>query len=345
MSQQCLDFLDHMQQEWEHWRVKTSIDKIQKEVEARTSYRRYASDSDGGRLSEEDDTLPAPDINTIFDPATDLAEYTLTLPPQSASEFEDSRYMLPLSVPKNPLLPAFVPGTIYPSARGNLPDVDDGRPVSIAGVSPHQPLRYEVQQFNKLRRLPDDFLDWLQAAEAQNHDDAHRLRSTTFLNKLQPPTRPGPHQSTSSTIVTPEKPSRNNASPHRTNSPAERSPVSPVFAHHALRMKADGRHSGSLERPIRLRQLSSRSNGSLHQGLSAMSTDNKSLPISQVPDTARAPSAPVGPDSPLRNRSATGHSAFGSLTQKFWSPRARRASDVSRDGYIDSSEEDEGSYQ
>ena len=57
----------------------------------------------------------------------------------------------------------------------------------------------------------------------------------------------------------------------------------------------------------------------------------------------QAVSPTAGPESPLRHRSAQNGntSALGGLRQKFWSPRTRQASDVSRDGYVDSSDDDQ----
>lgn len=180
ISQECLDCLDQMQRDWEHWRVKSSIDKIQEEVEARTSYRRYTTGNDGGGHLQEEDPGPTPDINTLFDLAAEMADYTPALPPQSASEFEDSRYMLPLSVPRNELLSAFTLGHIYPSAGSVSPeDVELAvQQESVAGVSDHQALQYGIRDADELRRLPDDFIDWLRAAEAPNHSLSARLRLT-----------------------------------------------------------------------------------------------------------------------------------------------------------------------
>jgi hypothetical protein len=308
-SQECLECLDQMQRDWEHWRVKSSIDKIQKEVKARTSYRRYTNGSDGGSYLQENDSPPIPDINTLFDPTSDLASYSLALPPQSTSEFEDSRYMLPLSVPRNELLPAFAPRHIYQSTGSDTPEGAElvSPDNAASGVSSYRPLQYEVRESTELRQLPDDFIDWSRHAEVPNHSLSARLRST--LNQVNPVWSSEPHKSTVDTVATPEK---KKAATDRPVREAERSPVSPVFV-----------HGEGLQRPVRLRHISSRSNNSLHQELHRRNADE-----SQAPATS-------GTESPSKDR---GTGVLGTLTQRF---RARQASDASRDGYIDSSEDEE----
>lgn len=312
ISQEYLDCLDQMQRDWEHWRVKSSIDKIQKEVEARTSYRRYTTSIDGGGHPQEEDPGPIPDINTLFDLAVGMADYTPALPPQSASEFEDSRYMLRLSVPRNELLSAFTLGHLYPSAGSVSPeDLEVAvQQASVAEVSDHQALQYGIRDADELRRLPDDFIDWLRAAEAPPHSLSARLRSTLDAEgKMTKDARP--NKATLETVATPEK---KKLATDRASREAERSPVSPVFA-----------HVGGLQRPVRLRRISSSSNSGLH-------TEH----VSRNAEAQQAP-APSVSESPSK-KGGTG--VLGSLTQRF---RARQASDASRDGYIDSSE-DEASY-
>lgn len=332
ISQDCLDCLDQMQRDWEHWRVKSSIDKIQKEVEARTSYRRYTSGNVQASYYQEEDPIPVPDINIIFDVTSGLAEYTLALPPQSSSEFEDSRYMLPLSVPRNELLPAFVSGDIYPSTGNESPEPAElaAQHIYTTGESHRQPLQYAIREGSELRRLPDDFVDWLLAAETQHRNLAKRLQST-----LDRPKYPSSHKSVVNAVATPEKKKL------RPDSPicqTERSPISPVFAHRAMRTESNGRQSGGLDRPIRLRQLSSRSNASLHQESLNLNGEIHRSPVSEASHLQATHLASIGSQSPTKDRSA---GVLGSLTQRF---RTRQASDASRDGYVDSSDEEEDSY-
>ncbi|GHJ86932.1 hypothetical protein NliqN6_3334 [Naganishia liquefaciens] len=326
-SQACLQHLGQLQREWEHRRVKTSVDKIQREVEARRSYRRYANDVWGDGEAHEEDKIQTPDVNSIFDPALDLNQYNLALPSQSSTEFEDSRYMLPLSLPRNALLPAFLTAPIVMSAPGTPQDPSNltDQPASIPPGN--QPLQFSVRRSRELRRLPDDFLVWLRNSEAQDNRSARLQRSGSIPYAIQ---FSSPHISGSVpvTIATPERPMHKAAAYGHKDDQKERSPVTPVYAHHALGIKA-GSRSGSSDRPIRLRQLSSSSNG-------APGGDQTDLPTEAV-------SLPAGPESPLKSR--TSHtwdtSALGGLRQKFWSPRARHVSDASQDGYIDSSDENQ----
>lgn len=241
--------------------------------------------------------------------------------------------MLPLSVPRNELLPAFVSGHTYPSTGDESPEPAGlaAQHISTTGASPHQPLQYSIRESSELRRLPDEFVDWLRAAETQHHNLAQRLLST-----LDRPKYPALHKSVVNAVATPEKKKLPADSPIRHT---ERSPVSPVFAHRALRTESDGRHTGGLERPIRLRQLSSRSNASLHQESLNLNADTHRSPASEALHLQTTNLASLGSQSPSKGRSA---GVLGSLTQRF---RARQASDASRDGYIDSSEEDEDSHR
>lgn len=336
ISQACMQHLGQLQRDWEHRRVKTSIDKIQREVEVRRSYRRHASAAYSDNDAEEDDTFQTPNVNMIFDATVNLAQYTLPLPPQSSSEFEDSRYMLPLAVPRNTLLPAFLVAPLAVTAPGTPPDASNPilRPVSSAGASFNQPLQYNVRGSSQLRRLPDDFVEWLRSSDAQEVGSARLLRSGLVSSGIEDTEQRIP-QSVSITVATPERLPRKRSTVDPASSRKDQSPVTPVFAHYALGMAA-GSQIDSLDHPIRLRQLSSGSNGSLHRDLNLRMEDSN-IPLS---DTSSAYVA-TGPDSPLRNRTARNGSALGSLTHKFWSPRARQPSDASQDGYIDSSDEDQ----
>lgn len=329
ISQACLQHLGQLQRDWEHRRVKTSIDRIQKEVEARRSMRRYAGGAYSDEEADGEDMGQTPDVNSIFDPAMDLNQYNLALPAQSSSEFEDSRYMLPLSLPRNALLPAFLAAPVAISVPGTPPDVGNPtqRPVSASPTI--EPLQYSVRRPSELRHLPDDFLDWLQKSEAQDIPSGRLLRSVSSPNGIED-SGPQLPQSVSVLIATPERALRKTSTSDHIHGKKQGSPVTPAFAHHALGIRAGSRTStDNLDRPIRLRQLSSSSNGP--------PSGNRA----DVPTQAVSPTA--GPESPLRHRSTQvgNTSAVGGLRQTFWSPRARQASDVSQDGYVDSSDEDQ----
>jgi hypothetical protein len=135
-------------------------------------------------------------------------------------------------------------------------------------------------------------------------------------------------------VATPERASGKAYTAELADGRKVQSPVTPIFAHQALGMTTARSQGNSLDRPIRLRQLSSGSNGSLHRD--ASHSQNRD-PI--IPPTDDSTYVAIGPDSPLRHRNARSGHALGSLTQKFWSPRARQPSDASQDGYLDGSDD------
>lgn len=335
ISPACLQHLDQLQRDWEHRRVKTSIDRIQKEVEARRSLRRHASATYSDNDAGEEDTFSIPNINMIFDNTVALDQYTLALPPQSPSEFEDSRYMLPLSIPRNSLLPAFLAVPFALSGPGTPPDSSDA---TVRHVSSNQPLTYNVRTSSQLRRLPNDFVDWLRNSEAQDGPSSRRIRTEVSIDGQDNRRKPMP-QPLSLTVATPERAVGKVSTAELASGRKEQSPVTPVFAHQALGMTTARSQGNSLVRPIRLRQLSSDSNGSLHRDASQPQNGDPT-----IPPTDDSTYAAIGPDSPLRHRSARSGIALGSLTQKFWSPRARQPSDASQDGYVDSSDEDQDGH-
>lgn len=329
ISQACLQHLVQLQREWEHRRVKTSIDRIQRQVEARKAIRRYAGGAYSDEEADGEDTGGTPDVNSIFDSTMNLNQYNLALPAQSSSEFEDSRYMLPLSLPRNALLPAFLSAPVASDVPGTPPDVGNPTQRPVSASSTVQPLQYTVRRPSDLRRLPDDFVDWLQKSEAQDISSGRLLRSVSSPNGIED-SRPHLPESVSVPIATPERALRKTSTSDHIYGQKEGSPVTPAFAHHALGIRAATNTSkDNLDRPIRLRQLSSSSNGPSFD-------DRGDASMQAVSPTA-------GPESPLRHRSAQNGntSALGGLRQKFWSPRTRQASDVSRDGYVDSSDDDQ----
>ncbi|KAJ9106751.1 hypothetical protein QFC19_003063 [Naganishia cerealis] len=341
ISQDCSDYLGQLQHDWERGRVKTDIDRIHQEVRMRRSGRTIetADNIDSCVTVQDEGTTDAVDINIIFDTMTGLAQYRPAISPQSASEFDDSRFMLPLAVPHNRVLPAFIFDQTYHA----MDEVDNSlstfvdRPASLTGVPPRQSLQYGIRPPEELRRLPADFLDWLQASEAQDGDRVQ------YPYVYEPPRNRGLLQpsisshSISLTTATPEKALPNGCF---SNSRTEQSPVSPAFAHDALRMRNDATMPRTLERPIRLRQLSSGSTAGMAEEL-AMSTFAKhTLAASASSIRSLNQEASTAPDSPLRNKSSIGSNAFGSLTKQLWS-RTQKSSDGSKDGYMDSSDDDD----
>ncbi|KAJ9096425.1 hypothetical protein QFC21_005247 [Naganishia friedmannii] len=340
ISSECLQHLTELQQDWERRRVKSDIDRIHREVGIRRSSRRsYESgDSPDSCFGAQDiDTLEGDEINTIFGPNAGMAPYKPASSPQSASEFEDSRFMLPLAVPQNSFLPAFVLDQIYHSmdGTGNGTSTFNNNSTFLTDTTPHHLLRYNIRQSQELLRLPADFLDWLQAVEARGGSRTPLQTIVVDPRNRKLMTMSVSSQSISVTATTPERalPSGRLSNHNQTN----QSPVSPAYAHRALRLRNDGTAPQSADRPIRLRQLSSGSAGSVN-GNSPMVLSEKSATSGR----RHTPEGSTPPVSPLRHKGPVGSTALGNLTTQFW-PRARQPSNVSVDGYVGSSD-DEDSY-
>ncbi|KAJ9114296.1 hypothetical protein QFC22_005748 [Naganishia vaughanmartiniae] len=333
LSSECEQHLIALQQDWERRRVKSDIDRIHRQVGIRRSARRSyetADSPDSCAEGRDVDTSEGDDINSIFGPNSGATSYKPPSSPQSASEFEDSRFMLPLAVPQTRYLPAFALDHIYHSMDASI-----GNGISTFETNSNQLLQYCIRRPQELRRLPDDFLDWLRTVEGQGgsriphasiSDPRKRNMMTTSV-------------SSRSMLVTAATPERTLPSERLSNhNQTEQSPVSPAYAHHALRSRTDGTAPRSADRPIRLRQLSSGSNGSVNGDPQMALTER-----SATSGRHRAPEGLTPPESPLRHKSSVGSTALGNLTTQFW-PRARQPSDVSVDGYVGSSDDDDNYY-
>jgi hypothetical protein len=340
ISPNCLQHLVELHQDWERRRVKSDIDRIHREVGIRRSARRSyeSADSPDSCFGAQHIDMPKEaDVNIIFDTAQGMAAYRPLLAPQSASEFEDSRFMLPLAVPQNRFLPAFVLDQIYHSVDGlnNRACYPDNIITGFTNTFPRQTSQYDIRHPQELRRLPSDFLDWLQAVEAQAG------RHTSYQYTLDPSRNR--HMRTSISPqpipVTAATPERVLPSGRLSNySQTDQSPASSAYAHHALRIRDDGSVSRSAERPIRHRQLSACSAESVNGELS-IALSQKSATSGRPHTTDRL----TPPQSPLRHKGSAGSTALGNLTTQFW-PRTRQASDASVDGYIGSSDDEDSDY-
>lgn len=341
MFPECSQHLMKLQQDWERHRVQTDIARIHREVGIRRSARRSYESADSPDIcfgAQTIDTPESDDINTIFGPIAGMAPYKPALPPQSASEFEDSRFMLPLAVPQNCFLPAFVLDRIYHSVDNddNGISMSNNDFASFTDTAQHQLLQYYTRSPQELRRVPGDFLDWLQAMEARA---GSRIPPTYILDPLRNRSimeTSISSQSTSAADATPEGALPSGRLPN--HSQTDRSPISPAYAHHALRVRSDGTVSRSADRPIRLRQLSSGFTGSV-KGDSPISHAEKSTSSGK----RDASGGLTPPESPLRHKGSAGRTALGSVTTQFW-PRVRQPSNASMDGEVGSSDDEDIYY-
>ncbi len=227
MSDECVQYLSQMQRDWERQRVRRGVDAIQRQVDARRS---------GGQATGEamdldlvDETAPIPsDIDSLFDLEKFLSDYIPSMAPKCLGELQDSKHMLPLVLPSSRYLPA-VPGR-KPDGRNPVWGVSSGplhthpavldpgpgpissRHTSSTSIKSGSPMLYSIPKDDKLRRIPDDFIDRLSQADklADTRTWVFSAREEELYTPVPhtplPPSRPQPlalHESSVHNLGTP----------------------------------------------------------------------------------------------------------------------------------------------
>jgi hypothetical protein len=136
MTEECSQYLAQLQKDWERHRVKLGVEALRKEVVSSTSQNckhdlivwafqmedRERDDtssilndnisaravSSAGSFSTEASTTQH-NIDLLFDQEQDAASWEPVRPPEVLGEFLDSRYMLPLLLPSDPVMLSAAP--------------------------------------------------------------------------------------------------------------------------------------------------------------------------------------------------------------------------------------------
>jgi hypothetical protein len=136
MTEECSQYLAQLQKDWERHRVKLGVEALRKEVVSSTSqsckhdliFRAFQMEdrerddtssilndnisaravSSAGSFSTEASTIQH-NIDLLFDQEQDAASWEPVRPPEVLGEFLDSRYMLPLLLPSDPVMLSAAP--------------------------------------------------------------------------------------------------------------------------------------------------------------------------------------------------------------------------------------------
>jgi hypothetical protein len=136
MTEECSQYLAQLQKDWERHRVKLGVEALRKEVVSSTTQSckhdlivwafqmedRERDDTSSilndnvsaravssvGSFSTETSTIQH-NIDLLFDQEQDAASWEPVRPPEVLGEFLDSRYMLPLLLPSDPVMLSAAP--------------------------------------------------------------------------------------------------------------------------------------------------------------------------------------------------------------------------------------------
>ncbi|KAF8610615.1 hypothetical protein BDV93DRAFT_463648 [Ceratobasidium sp. AG-I] len=137
MDDECAQYLLQVQKDWERQRVKLGVAAIREDISARdrewegsvkSDQQGHSAESEQDRLYDETQIQ----IDSLFDRDRSKSEWLPPTTPEPLGELLDSRYMLPLILPSDPILLAAMP---VKRSRGRLdsPNLDsEGRSISRA---------------------------------------------------------------------------------------------------------------------------------------------------------------------------------------------------------------------
>lgn len=163
MSEECSQYLQQLVRDWDRKRVREGVEGIQREVSQRQALRSsVTSDSTRSDRSSVYENSAA-GLDALFDLDIGLSEYQPSIPPPSATELEDSRYIIPLAIPSQRYLGA-VPrprshsqSLLYHGGQNR----SDGRPPSPCSHSSSRPMAHSIRSLRRLQRRPKDYIKWL----------------------------------------------------------------------------------------------------------------------------------------------------------------------------------------
>jgi len=167
MTEECSQYLAQLQKDWERHRVKLGVEALRKEMEEHEQH-------DDGSVSNDNVSAHAAsfvsststeasaaqhNIDLLFD--QDVASWEPVRPPEVLGEFLDSRYMLPLLLPSDPVLlsatPKMPPSWQNESVANETPD---SRSASQAGKRGFGSIPWRITT-KSLRETSLDILQWV----------------------------------------------------------------------------------------------------------------------------------------------------------------------------------------
>ncbi|KAI0304804.1 DIL domain-containing protein [Russula brevipes] len=165
MTEECSQYLAQLQKDWERHRVKLGVETLRKEMEDRDE------DDASSMLNDT-----AAQHRSPFDREEDAASWEPVRPPEVLGEFLDSRYMLPLLLPSDPVLLSATPK--LPAFWQNedvANGISDSRCASRASKRSSGSLPWRMTT-KRLRDINLDILQWvdgvvdMEGREEDEHD-------------------------------------------------------------------------------------------------------------------------------------------------------------------------------
>lgn len=127
MTEECVQYITQLQKDWERHRVKLGVEILRKEISERDRDRDDASSTfrsgsvngdDQSSLGSIETTSNRHSIDMLFDKNLEINAWAPPKAPQVLGELLDSRFMLPLLFPSDPLLLAALPSKAYLNPEG-----------------------------------------------------------------------------------------------------------------------------------------------------------------------------------------------------------------------------------
>lgn len=163
MTEECSQYLAQLQKDWERHRVKLGVEALRKEMGEHE--RDDASDlndnasAHAASFVSSASTEASHNIDLLFD--QDVASWEPVRPPEVLGEFLDSRYMLPLLLPSDPVLLSATPK--MPASWQNetvTNGITDSRSASQASRRGFGSIPWRITT-KRLRETSMDILQWV----------------------------------------------------------------------------------------------------------------------------------------------------------------------------------------
>ncbi|KZT61318.1 DIL-domain-containing protein [Calocera cornea HHB12733] len=156
MSDECNQYLQQFQRDWERQRLRRGVENMRKEMEARERERSEGGNSETGSImplppGENGNVYPAANdeaaellrgqeaIDALFDGETTMADYVPLEVPMAVGELQNATYILhvfwPSDVRNLVAEPADSWTPAFPSARSTYLQVPSKRPTSVASMA------------------------------------------------------------------------------------------------------------------------------------------------------------------------------------------------------------------
>ncbi|KAI0307888.1 DIL domain-containing protein [Multifurca ochricompacta] len=165
MTEECSQYLAQLQKDWERHRVKLGVEALKREMEER-EYEDASSilnDNVSAHAvsfasSASAEATAQHNIDLLLDREQDASSWEPVRPPEVLGEFLDSRYMLPLLLPSNPVMLSAMPKMPAFRHENITNGILDGRSASRASKRSAGGIPWRI----KAKRLRDTSLDILQ---------------------------------------------------------------------------------------------------------------------------------------------------------------------------------------